>query len=140
MSAIITVRINSKDSQRLHMTRLWNQITEMVSAGQTARLVLEDGDVRSLPQNDRMWAMLADISRQVNWHGNKLSSEEWKHVFSSNIDKQKVVPNLDGTGFVVMGISTRKKSKKWFNDMFALMEAFGAERDVKFSAPEWIEP
>jgi len=40
-------------------------------------------ETRSLQANARMWAMLADISRQVNWHGRKLTSEEWKHVFTA---------------------------------------------------------
>jgi len=28
---------------------------------------------RSVPQNSRMWAILSDISKQVEWHGRKLS-------------------------------------------------------------------
>lgn len=92
---------------------------------------------RTGPQNDRMWAMLADISRQVEWYGQKLKDEEWKHVFSAAVQQQRVVPGLDGC-FVVLGVSTSKQSKRWFNDMFLVMEAFAAERGVKFStADHW---
>ena len=35
---------------------------------------------RSLEQNAKMWAMLAEVSDQVNWYGNKLTSDEWKDV------------------------------------------------------------
>lgn len=94
-------------------------------------------EVRSDPQNRRMWAMLRDISRQVEWYGQKLSDEDWKHIFSAGVEKQRAVPGLDG-GFVVLGISTRKQSKKWFNDMFLVMEAFASERGVKFTtADHW---
>lgn len=94
-------------------------------------------EVRSDPQNRRMWAMLRDISRQVEWYGQKLSEEDWKHIFSAGVEKQRAVPGLDG-GFVVLGISTRKQSKKWFNDMFLVMEAFASERGVKFTtADHW---
>ncbi len=94
-------------------------------------------EVRTDAQNRRMWAMLRDISRQVEWCGQKLSDEDWKHVFSASVQQQRAVPGLDG-GFVVLGISTRKQSKKWFNDMFAVMEAFAAERQVKFTtADHW---
>lgn len=92
---------------------------------------------RSDPQNRRMWAMLRDVSAQVVWHGQKLSSEDWKCIFSASVEKQRAVPGLDG-GFVVMGVSTRTKSKAWFSDMFAVIEAFGAEHSVRFqTADHW---
>lgn len=94
-------------------------------------------EVRSDPQNRRMWAMLRDISAQVVWYGHKLCSESWKHVFSAALEQQRTVPGING-GFVVMGVSTRDKSKAWFSDMFQLMEAFGAEHGVKFTtADHW---
>ena len=81
--------------------------------------------------------MLRDVSKQVVWHGKKLSDEDWKCVFSASVEQQRAVPGLDG-GFVVLGVSTRKKSKKWFNDMFEVMEAFAAEHQVKFqTADHW---
>lgn len=94
-------------------------------------------EVRSDPQNRRFWAMLRDISAQVVWYGRKLDSESWKHVFSAALEQQQTVPGING-GFVVMGVSTRNKSKAWFSDMFQLMEAFGAEHGVKFTtADHW---
>lgn len=92
-------------------------------------------EVRSDPQNRRMWAMLRDISAQVVWYGQKLDSESWKHVFSAALEQQQTVPGING-GFVVMGVSTRNKSKAWFSDMFQLMEAFGAEHGVKFTTSD----
>ncbi len=91
---------------------------------------------RSTEQNARFWAMLTDVSRQVIWHGQKLTPEEWKHMFSSSLKKQKVVPGIDG-GFVVMGLSTSKMTKAEMGDLMTLIEAFGANHDVKFTAPEY---
>lgn len=88
---------------------------------------------RSLEANAALWAMLADISAQVVWHGRKLDSESWKHVFSSSLQKQDVVPNLDGTGFVVMGISTSKMTKREMSDLLELIQSFGASHNVKWS-------
>ncbi|WHL27783.1 recombination protein NinB [Pseudomonas juntendi] len=94
-------------------------------------------EVRTDAQNRRMWAMLRDIARQVVWYGQKLSDEDWKHVLSASVQKQRAVPGLDG-GFVVLGVSTRRQSKKWFSDMFEVMEAFGAEQGVRFTtADQW---
>jgi len=92
-------------------------------------------DKRSDPSNRKMWAMLRDVARQVEWYGQKLKDEDWKHIFSASVESQRAVPGLDG-GFVVLGISTRKQSQKWFSDMFEVMQAFGAERNVKWSTPD----
>lgn len=89
---------------------------------------------RSLQANAAMWAMLTDISNQVIWHGRKLDQESWKHVFSSSLKKQDVVPNLDGTGFVVMGLSTSKMTKQEMSDLLELISAFGAQHGVVWSA------
>ena len=88
---------------------------------------------RTLEQNARMWATLTDISKQVVWHGLKLAPEEWKHVFTATLKGQKTVPNLDGTGFIILGQSTRAMSKKEFSNLLELAYAFGAEQGVKWS-------
>ena len=77
--------------------------------------------------------MLDEISDQVDWYGRKLTPEEWKHVFTAALKKQDVVPGLDG-GFVVLGQSTSKMTKAEMCDLQTLMEAFGAEKGVRFSA------
>ena len=95
-------------------------------------------ETRSLAQNALLWATLTDISKQVNWHGRKLTSEEWKHVFTAALTKQDVVPGLDG-GFVVLGKATSKMTKAEMSELQELMQAFGAQQGVKFSAPEYID-
>jgi hypothetical protein len=95
-------------------------------------------ETRSIAQNARLWALLTDISEQVNWYGRKLTQEEWKHVFTAAISKQEVVKGIDG-GFVVLGKSTSKMTKGEMAELQTLMEAFGAERGVRFSAPEYID-
>jgi len=87
---------------------------------------------RSLEQNAKLWASLTDVSKQVVWHGRKLTAEEWKFVFSSAIKKQEVVPNIDGTGFVVLGQSTSKMTKGEMSELLELIQAFGAQHNVKF--------
>lgn len=91
---------------------------------------------RTLLQNKRLWAMLSDISDQVNWHGHKLSPEDFKHMFSASLKQQRVVPNIDGTGFVVLGQSTSKMTVKEMSEMIELMHAFGANHNVQFKDGE----
>lgn len=91
---------------------------------------------RTTDQNARLWAMLGDVSEQVDWYGRKLDSESWKHVFTSSLKKMDVVPNLDGTGFVALGLSTSRMSKRELSDLMELIAAFGAGRGVKWTEPE----
>ncbi|SDR37444.1 NinB protein [Paraburkholderia fungorum] len=89
---------------------------------------------RSLDQNAKMWAMLADVSRQVEWYGQNLTSEEWKDVLTAALKKQKAVPGIDG-GFVVIGARTRNMTIREMADLVELMYAFGAEQNVQWSEP-----
>lgn len=86
---------------------------------------------RSNEQNALLWAMLHEVSEQVDWHGRKLSPEDWKHVFSSSLRRLDVVPNLEGTGFVALGLSTSRMSKREFSDLIELIAAFAAERGIE---------
>ena len=86
---------------------------------------------RNLEQNAALWAALSDISKQVEWYGQRLTPEEWKDVFTASLKRQKVVPGLDG-GFVVCGLSTSKLGKSEFSQLLDLAYAFGAEKEVKF--------
>lgn len=95
-------------------------------------------NTRSVKANACMWAALADISRQVVWHGNKLSSDDWKEVISAGLKQQRVVPGMEG-GFVVLGVRTSKMSIKEMGAMIELIYAFGAQQGVKFSAPKWMD-
>ena len=87
---------------------------------------------RSLESNAKLWAMLNDISQQVIWHGKRLQSEDWKHIFTASLKQMQVVPNLDNTGFVALGLSTSKMTKREMSELIELIMAFGSQNNVKF--------
>ncbi len=89
---------------------------------------------RTLPQNDRFWAMLTDISRQVAWHGRQMKPDAWKLVFLDALKREvQAVPNLDGTGFVNIGRSSSDLTKQEMTDLIELIFAFGAKQGVVFA-------
>ena len=117
-------------------------ITGMAARTAICRWIMEAPDgwivtlkaaVRNLEQNAKMWAMLHDIEQQCEWHGIKLADEEWKDLFSAGLVKSKVVPNLDGTAFVILGQRTSQMTKSQMSDLIELIYAFGAERSVVWS-------
>lgn len=88
---------------------------------------------RTLPQNDRMWAMLTDVACQLEWHGVKLKPDDWKLVFMDALKREvRTVPNIDGNGFVNLGRSSSDLSKGEMSDLMEIIAAFGAEHGVKF--------
>jgi hypothetical protein len=92
-------------------------------------------ETRTLEQNSKLWPMLQDVSRQVEWYGQKLTDEEWKDVFTAALKRQKVVPGIDG-GFVVCGMRTSTMPKSLFCELLELIYAFGAQHGVVWSDPK----
>jgi len=88
---------------------------------------------RSLEQNAKLWPLLHEIAEQVDWYGEKLTAEDWKDIFTASLRKAKVVPNLDSSGFVVLGLSSSRLTKTEFSDLIELILAFGAEKGVQFA-------
>lgn len=131
MSQKLTIQCINPVQAHADMTaHLWPMLKSMLMAGH--RMVLELKPVtRSLEQNAKMWACLTDISKQVDWYGQKLSPDDWKHVLSASLRKQRAVPGIDG-GFVVVGLQTSQMTIAEMSEMIELAHAFGADRGVLF--------
>lgn len=88
---------------------------------------------RTVPQSDRMWACLSDIAQQLPYHGIKLTPDDYKLLFLDALKREvRMVPNLDGNGFVSLGRSSSDLSKEEMSDLLELIAAFGAEHGVVF--------
>jgi len=88
---------------------------------------------RSQDQNALLWAMLTDVSKQVEWYGQKLTAEDWKDVFTASLRKSRVIPGIEAGSFVVLGMRTSDMTKDEFSNLIELIHAFAAERGVVFS-------
>lgn len=130
----ITIRLWSQAQAAKELPAVWQWIKARLTAGRCMVLEVRP-DTRSSEQNRRLWSLLSDLAQQVVWHGNKLTAEEWKHVMSSSLKRQKVVPGLDG-GFVVIGLATSKMTRAEMAELQELIEAFGAQQGVQFKVWE----
>jgi hypothetical protein len=80
-----------------------------------------------------MWAALTDVATQIKWHGLKLSTEDWKLIFLDALKRElRMVPNLDGSGFVNLGRSSSDLSKAEMADLIEVIHQFGANHGVSF--------
>lgn len=93
---------------------------------------------RSLDQNALMWSLLQQISKQLDWYGQKLSSEDWKDVLTASLRKTRVVPGIDAGTFVPLGMRTSQMTKEEIGELIELIYAFGAERSIQFRELEVI--
>jgi hypothetical protein len=95
------------------------------------------GPRRSLDQKSKLWASLSDVASQLRWHGERLTTEEWKWLFLDALKREAhTVPSLDGKGVVNIGKSSSDLSKQEFGDLLEIVQAFGAEHGVVFHDTE----
>ena len=122
--------INAQQAAPL-LAEAWRWIKAMLIAGHALSVEVKK-ETRSTAQNRIMFARLTDISKQVVWHGQQLSPEDWKDMASAALKKQAVVPGLEG-GFVVLGQRTSKMTKVEMTELIDFLGAFGDQRGVKWS-------
>ena len=92
---------------------------------------------RTLEQSDKMWAMLADIAKQVEWPVDdklqKLHPAEWKDILTSGLKRETRVAQGIGGGFVMLGQRTSKMTKRQLSEVIEFAYAFGAEHGVRWT-------
>lgn len=111
----------------------FSAISKRLQAGAVVVTLGREG--RTLSQNSRLWPMLDDISKHVEWYGRKYTKEEWKDIITGSFHKCEFVPNIEGSGFVVVGMSTSSMDKQTFSALIEFIFAFGADKQVPWSDP-----
>lgn len=125
----------SSDKRTFHLLdfNVRARVSHEVLNAPIGHVVVIQPETRSLAANAALWAMLSEVAAQVIWHGRKLDADSWKNIFTSSLRKQDVLPNLDGTGFVVMGQSTSGMTKSEMGDLIELITSFGIQHGVEFA-------
>ena len=88
---------------------------------------------RTLPQNDRMWAMLTDIAEQKEHAGRRYKPDQWKVLFMHACGREvQFIPALDNGTFIPWGSSSSDLSKAEMSELIDFMHAWGVENGVRF--------
>lgn len=90
------------------------------------------GKDRTLEQNNLLWPLLTDISKQVVWFGENHEPGTWKDIVTGSFMKGRYIPGIEG-GFVVTGLSTSKMPRKVFAELITYIYAFGIDKGVVWS-------
>jgi hypothetical protein len=90
---------------------------------------------RTLEQNDRMWAMLTDISVAMPM-GRRHTPDDWKAIFMNACGWEcQFVEGLDGRPFP-KGFRSSDLTKTQMTSLIEFMFAFGAEHEIRWSDPK----
>ena len=92
---------------------------------------------RTLAQNDLLWSVLTDISKQVEFVVNgeliKVSPEEVKDILTAGLKREtRMAMGIDG-GMVILGQRTSKMTVRELAELIELAHAFGTQRGVEWS-------
>jgi hypothetical protein len=126
------------------------QAIDDAPAGWVVRIV---PPAKSRDQEEKYHAMIGDIAKHCVFMGEKLSAEDWKRLLVDAFvrvmremakadgkpdpfpGQGRVMPNLDGTGFVQLGVQTRRFSKSIARDFIEYLYAYGCDNLVPWSEP-----
>lgn len=108
----------------------------LIQKAPTGSRVEVKGARRTLPQNDRMWAMLTDVAQQKDHHGIRYTPDQWKVIFLHALGREvQFIPSLDGKTFLPWGQRSSDLSKAEMSDLIEMMLAWGAENGVAWTDP-----
>ena len=119
------------------MAKIWPKVKDTLKAGKALRMEIK-ADTRSDEQNAKYHAMLSEIAVQAQHLGAKWSAEDWKRLLvdlfakETGLQGSKIIPSLDGTGIVQLGLQTRDFTKEQAMEFITFLEAWAADKEIIF--------
>ena len=127
--------LRSNDTVRVNVLANCIAFLRALSPAESHRIEIKPvASRRSNNQNRKMWAMLSDIARQVQWPVNgvptHITPEDWKDLITAGLAKhQRIAQGLEG-GVVMLGSRTSRMSKQELAELIEYIYATGADRGV----------
>lgn len=91
------------------------------------------GPKRTLPQNDRLWAMLTEVAEQAEHNGRRYTPDQWKVLFLHACGREvQFIPSLDNATFIPWGQSSSDLSVAEMSELIDFILAWGAEHEIRF--------
>ena len=127
--------IDKSQAKRL-MTMLWPKVLVALDAGRKLTLEVKDAS-KSREQEEKYHAIIGDIAKQAQHMGSKWSAEDWKRLLVDKFMREHwqsdltIIPNLDSTGIVQLGIQTRKFTKEQASEFVEFLLAWCADNGIE---------
>jgi hypothetical protein len=136
------------DGHQNNRGRIYHEGIKIAPAGY--KVTIEEA-AKSRDQEAKYHAMIGDIAKTCEFMGRKWDRDDWKRLLvdafvrvmrdhakaQGNPDpfaeECRMVPTLDGSGFVQLGAQTRHFKKRMASEFIEFLFAYGAERGVIWS-------
>lgn len=148
MSERLTLRLLNAQQGHDAIGKAWKFAKSLLLRQGARPMVVEvREETRSLKQNSLLHAMLGDISRQLEWAGQKRDTEVWKRLLTAawlraRGESVELLPALDGHGVDVVFRRTSTLTRSECAELCDFVAAWAIDRGVEFrDAQQWqIDP
>jgi hypothetical protein len=131
------MKVTLHNAQQAHtvLKDVWAKAKPYLLAGNKLVLTIEQ-ESKSREQEEKYHAIINDIAKQSSHLGAKWSSEDWKRFLVWQFAKEigistgKLIPSLDGTGIVQLGLQTRKFKKDESSQFIEWLLAWATQNGV----------
>ena len=118
------------------MRMAWEKMKPALESGMSLTVEIKESS-RSIPQNSLIHSIIRQISLQAQHLGSTWDEEDFKRLLvwqwakEIGVSPPKIVPSLDGSGFVQLGLQTRKFTKQQASEFAEWLMAWCAENGVE---------
>ena len=129
------LNLTSTEQAKTIIRHNWEKITKALDAGKhlTMEIKLKS---KSREQEEKYHAMINDIAKQAQHLGAKWSSEDWKRLLVDQYLREvgevqtKIIPNLDSSGIVQLGLQTRNFTKEQANEFIEWLYSWATNNGI----------
>jgi len=119
------------------LKKAWEWSKSMLMSGHKLTLSIR-AESKSRDQECKYHAMIEEISKQASHLGSTWGAEDWKRLLLDKFAREtervsgKIIPNLDKTGVVEVGLQSRKFTVSDGSEFIEWLHAWGAENGITF--------
>ena len=127
----LTVRLYNAQQAVTALRGLFEQLKPWLVAGWRLKVTVEQ-ETRSVDQNAKLHAELAEVAATVEWAGKKRDTEVWKRLMTAawlraRGESVEVLPAIDGHGIDVVFRRTSSLTKAECSELLEFVLAWKAE-------------
>lgn len=127
--------LDSQEQASALMNGLWPKVKAALSAGRKLTLEIKDKS-KTREQEEKYHAIIGDIAKQAQHMGAKWSAEDFKRLLVDQFAREigitggKIIPNLDGSGVVQLGVQTKHFNTDQASQFIEWLYAWAANNGV----------
>lgn len=130
------IKLYSAQQAHAELLKLWPQMKSALESGHKLEMEIRR-ESKSRDQEEMYHALIGHIAKQASHLGAKWDAEDWKRFLVWQFAKEvgintgKLVPSLDGTGIVQLGMQTRKFTKDQASQFTEWLLAWAAQNGIE---------